>query len=470
MATIYLRLSKRVHGGDNLHEVLLRVRNGKDYDLNAKSGIYVTEDNFRNGEIVVNRRKVGNDVKYHEVQYDRMSKLCNELLNRLSDTPKNAITTQWLKEQINDIHNPSNSQDNNEDIEQKKTIFDWFNIYLNEKQFSDGRTRAIKVVARAVARYERFICMSDKKRRDFVFDVDSVNKEDIDEFRNFLKNEKSLSEKHPRMYKKILAEFPASLGKGHQQIEIRGDNTVKGMLKTFKTFWNWLTDEAGATNNRPFTGIRIGMQQYGTPYYITISERNKIADMDLSAYKVLAIQRDIFTFQCLIGCRVGDLYKLTKKNIMEGKDRNGNTFKILEYVPHKTKDEGQQPVVARVPLIPRAVALIEKYDGRSKDGKLFPFIAENKYNKAIKKIFTLADITRNVIVRDSITGENTIHPLNEIASTHLARRTFIGNAYFNTPDPNIIGKMSGHVEGSKSFSRYRKIEDSTLIDVVKGLE
>lgn len=119
MATIYLRLSKRVHGGDSLHEVLLRVRNGKDYDLNAKSGIYVTEDNFRNGEIVVNRCKVGNDVKYHEVQYDRMSKLCNELLNRLSDTPKNAITTQWLKEQINDIHNPSNSQDNNEDIEQK---------------------------------------------------------------------------------------------------------------------------------------------------------------------------------------------------------------------------------------------------------------------------------------------------------------------------------------------------------------
>lgn len=126
--------------------------------------------------------------------------------------------------------------------------------------------------------------------------------------------------------------------------------------------------------------------------------------------------------------------------------------------------------MARVPLIPRAVALIETYDGRSKDGKLFPFIAENKYNKAIKKIFTLADITRNVIVRDSITGENTIHPLNEIASTHLARRTFIGNAHFNTPDPNIIGKMSGHVEGSKSFSRYRKIEDSTLIDVVKGLE
>ena len=35
--------------------------------------------------------------------------------------------------------------------------------------------------------------------------------------------------------------------------------------------------------------------------------------------------------------------------------------------------------------------------------------------------------------------------------------------------PNIIGKMSGHVEGSKAFSRYRKIEDSTLLDVINQL-
>ena len=59
--------------------------------------------------------------------------------------------------------------------------------------------------------------------------------------------------------------------------------------------------------------------------------------------------------------------------------------------------------------------------------------------------------------------------INEIASSHLARRTFVGNAYFKVSDPNIIGKMSGHVEGSKAFSRYRKIEDSTLLDVINQL-
>lgn len=470
MATIYLRLSKRVHGGTDMHEVLLRVRNGKDYDLNAKSSIFITVDNFRNGEIVVNRRKVGNDVKYHEEQQERLDKLCKEVLNRIADTPKSAINGKWLKQQIDEIVNPMQPNIPDSQTERKKTIFDWFDIYLDEKQFSEGRSKAIRVVERAVARYEKYICMTDKKRKHFEFDIDTVTKDDIDGFRDFLRDEKTLADKHPKMFQKILAEFPLSLGKGRRVLEVRGENSVKGMMKTFKTFWNWLTDEAEATINRPFTGIKIGMQKYGTPYYITVEERNKIADMDLSDNPALSVQRDIFVFQCLIGCRVGDLYKLSQSNVMEAVNKDGQTFKILEYVPNKTKDEGQQVTVARVPLIPRAVELIDKYEGQDKKGRLFPFISSNKYNIAIKKIFTLAGITRNVIVRDSKTGETAIRPINEIASTHLARRTFIGNAYFNTPDPNIIGKMSGHVEGSKSFTRYRKIEDSTLLEVIKGLE
>ena len=38
----------------------------------------------------------------------------------------------------------------------------------------------------------------------------------------------------------------------------------------------------------------------------------------------LDVQRDIFVFQCFIGCRVGDLMKMTKANIING---------AIEYVP-----------------------------------------------------------------------------------------------------------------------------------------
>ena len=173
--------------------------------------------------------------------------------------------------------------------------------------------------------------------------------------------------------------------------------------------------------------------------------------------QTLEIMRDIFVFQCFVGCRVSDLLKMSEKMISDG---------ILAYTPHKTKDDGEDPIQARVPLHPRAVALIEKYRGMDAMGRLFPFLSSQRYNDAIKVIFRLAGVTRNVEIRNSLTGENEIVPINTIASSHLARRTFIGNAYFKVQDPNLIGKMSGHVEGSEAFKRYRKIEDDTLRNVI----
>ena len=50
--------------------------------------------------------------------------------------------------------------------------------------------------------------------------------------------------------------------------------------------------------------------------------------------------------------------------------------------------------------------------------------------------------------------------------TERVSATFIGNAYFKVSDPNLIGKMSGHVDGSRAFKRYRNIEDETLKSVI----
>ena len=122
-----------------------------------------------------------------------------------------------------------------------------------------------------------------------------------------------------------------------------------------------------------------------------------------------------------------------------------------------------------MPLHEQAVRLIDKYRGTDRNGRLFPFISTQKYNDAIKEIFTRAGITREVEVRNSITGEIELRHINEIASSHLARRTFVGNAYLRVSDPNIIGKMSGHSEGSRAFTRYRNIEDTTLRNIIDQL-
>lgn len=454
MATIYKRLSTKVQPETNLSEVLITLKNGNDYFVRAKSGIFITPDNFRNGDIVVNRRKVGNDVKYHEEQLKRMNELCAYIMGEVSETPKEQICADWFKNVVDRFNHPEKYAPQ---VEAKKTFYELADEYLEKKAFSYDHTKAIRVLVRDVARYEGFIRATDNK--SFVFDVDKVTRADIEDFLDYLRNEKTLSEEYPTIFEKLLMRYPIGVRKGQSKLVVRGDNTIVKLAKKLKAFFVWLYD-SDKTKNRPFDGIKIGTEKFGTPYYITIEERNMIADYDLSGFKSLEAQRDIFIFQCFVGCRVGDLIKLTYDNIVEG---------VLVYAPHKTKDEGEQTLQARVPLHPKAVELLNKYKGNAPDGRIFPFITPQKYNEAIKAIFTKVGVTRNVVVRNPKTGENEIKPINEIASSHLARRTFVGNAYFKVSDPNIIGKMSGHVEGSKAFSRYRKIEDSTLLDVINQM-
>ncbi|MDE6110070.1 MAG: hypothetical protein K2F72_07290, partial [Muribaculaceae bacterium] len=57
-------------------------------------------------------------------------------------------------------------------------------------------------------------------------------------------------------------------------------------------------------------------------------------------------------------------------------------------------------------------------------------------------------------------------PINEVASSHLARRTFIGNLYRQARDPCIVGAMSGHKDGSAAFSRYRTIDDGMKRELI----
>ena len=146
---------------------------------------------------------------------------------------------------------------------------------------------------------------------------------------------------------------------------------------------------------------------------------------------------------------------MTPNNVVDGQ---------IEYIPRKTKDN--KPVTAEIPLNARAMAILDKYrnvdlsayKSKGNPNPLLPFISSQKYNEAIKEIFKACGIDRMVTVLDPVSGEQTQKPFYEVASSHLARRTFVGLLYNQIQDPNLISSMSGHVEGSREFARYRKIE------------
>ena len=148
---------------------------------------------------------------------------------------------------------------------------------------------------------------------------------------------------------------------------------------------------------------------------------------------------------------------VTKANIVDG---------FVEYIPQKTKMEHANTV--RVPLNQKALDILERY--KNLENALLPRFAHFGYNKKIKEILKYVGIDRKVIVLDPKTREDVARPLYEVASTHTARKTFIGNLYRQVKDPNLIASMSGHSEGSRAFARYRKIDDEMKKELVNLLD
>lgn len=139
----------------------------------------------------------------------------------------------------------------------------------------------------------------------------------------------------------------------------------------------------------------------------------------------------------------------------------------IEYIPRKTKED--RPITVRVPLNETARRLIAKYRDPNRES-LFPFNTEQDYNRKIKEAFRRAGLDRMVTVLDQQTRQEIQRPLYEVASSHMARRTFIGNIYKKVKDPNLVGALSGHKEGSRAFARYRTIDDDLKKEMIGFLD
>lgn len=355
---------------------------------------------------------------------------------------------EWLSATIERYHHPQRFQP--EDAlakEIKLQVIPLFDEFLEKHKLSEVRKKNYRVVKRGLQRYELYVRATKRGQKDFTLYIDEVTSETLRDIWDFFENEYRYCQLYPAIYEAI----PES-----RTPQPRGKNTLLDCFSRIRTFFYWCKDNK-KTSNTPFDDFPLEECTYGTPYYITIDERNKIYRTNLNRHPQLAIQRDIFVFQCLIGCRVGDLIKMKKNSIIGD---------AIEYIPRKTK-EGR-PLTVRVPLNPTALEIIARYKNCEGD-KLLPFISEQKYNASIKRIFKAAGLKRLVTVINPTTREEEKKVLYEIASSHLARRTFVGNLYKQVKDPNLVGALSGHKEGSRAFARYREIDDEMKKELVNLL-
>ena len=128
------------------------------------------------------------------------------------------------------------------------------------------------------------------------------------------------------------------------------------------------------------------------------------------------------------------------------------------------RDRDKNPVVALREIAEQTIK------PKDLEEALLPRFSHFGYNKKIKEILKYVGIDRMVRVLDPKTREDVARPLYEVATTHTARKTFIGNLYKQVKDPNLIASMSGHSEGSRAFARYRKIDDEMKKELVNLLD
>ena len=447
MATITLSLSSKVNKISNKSEILIRFVGSRAHIFRCKSGLFVSPDRWNkiDGKAIIPRLATAEQKSLVNLQ-TKVDTLKNTIIESYTAVDKSTVDKTWLENVVDKFHNPEKF------IVQEKPkaagFIELFYSFVENRKLSTVRKNNFKVIGRALQRFELYQQAAEDE--NFVLSLESISPEILSQFDKFLREEHIYCIK-PK-YKIIYETFPEK-----RTPQARGQNTINDVHTKLRTFYIWANDN-GLTTNNPFKIFKIEECVYGSPVYITIDERNQIYNKDLSSRPQLAIQRDIFIFQCLIGCRVGDLSKLKKSNIIN---------EAIEYIPRKTKDG--RPETVRVPLNNTAKEILNRYEAFG-GNTLLPFISDQKYNDAIKKVFELAKVTRIVTVIDPTTREEVKKPINEIASSHMARRTFVGNLYKKVKDPNLVGSLSGHKEGSKAFTRYRDIDEDIKKELVNLLD
>ncbi|MBQ9254751.1 MAG: integrase catalytic domain-containing protein, partial [Bacteroidales bacterium] len=331
--------------------------------------------------------------------------------------------------------------------ETKSNFFSIWEEFLNSKQdMTKGGKKPLEVCRDNLIRFERYYQVF--KDKNFVLSFSSVSDTIVQQFYDFIINECHYID-HPAM-----KEFYETIDK-RQRREERHINTANARVKKFRTFWIWAV-KRGYTENDPFKTYTVPTDRYATPIFLLPEEVKRIYNLDLSNNEYLDKARDIFIFQCMIGCRREDLWSLTKDNIQEG---------VLSYIPQKTIKKQQKTL--RVPLNSIALEILDKY--KNENYLLPTHICINYYNRAIKQIATLSMLDRKVTIFNT-KGQPEIKEIKDVISSHIARKTFISVLINNGVAPQVISSMSGHVPNSKAFERYFNIEDEIKKSVVKNLE
>jgi len=192
--------------------------------------------------------------------------------------------------------------------------------------------------------------------------------------------------------------------------------------------------KSGWINKDPFFGFKMTKKEV-VREYLTEAELQQLATKQFGIERLTQV-RDIFLFSCYTGLAFIDVSKLTRSEIATGVDGNQWIFTFRQ----------KTDTASRIPLLPQAQAIIEKYKDHPKcvnEGRLLPILSNQKMNAYLKEVADLCGITKTL-------------------TFHIARHTFATTVTLSNGVPiETVSKMLGH-KNIRMTQHYAKILDKKV--------
>jgi len=159
------------------------------------------------------------------------------------------------------------------------------------------------------------------------------------------------------------------------------------------------------------------------------------------AQKRLDQIRDCFIFCCYTGLAYKEMANLKNEHIKKGFD----DFLWIQMTREKTDK------VISVPLLPKAIQLIAKYQKLNDKESVLPVVSNQRFNSYLKEIADIVGIDKNL-------------------THHMARKTFASTVLlYNDVPMEIVSELLGHSSIKITESHYGKVVQKKVSEQMKNL-
>ena len=264
------------------------------------------------------------------------------------------------------------------------------------------------------------------------------------EYRQFIFDEHLFVTAHPDLY-------PPHCGHRWPRHRARS-NSVVCDLRALKAFFNELesTDEVLKSPFRRLSSAKrksLMHTMYDDPWFLRADEFHRIVDTPVPPS--LQTTKDIFILNCALGCRIGDLKRLSMDKLAVSPEG----IPYFHYFPSKTSSLQSTNREIQTPLVRFAFDVVMRTRLRFNNGNARHGV--ERYNRTLPLLLQHCGIDRKICLYDENLRDNVYVPLWQVATSRLARKTHVDMMNKFQINPYLAGL---HSEGSGAVRRYTCLE------------